>query len=314
MPKIDDDKVAKQYLLGELSEEKCAEVEADYLEHDEAFERLGAIEDDLIDAYSQGQLSASDRVRFEQRLLLSSAQRERVEFAYTLRRKFSESDPQINSPIPPRPRAVAWWSSPFTFLRGLSPVMSVSAAAILVIALVVGWWLIQRRNVVGTRDEQVQRRQAPSLGQRDQPVNQNIAQTNHAPSPAARSSEENRERPVTSSNRIVTFALAQGLVRDPGVSNDLVIPGDAVFVRLALTFKPNDYNTYRAELRRPEGNLVWQEQGMKAKLVTGGKAALVLQLTADTLKSGDYVLTLSGVSNAGNAEVVDEYAFRVVRK
>src|SRR5262245_51259810 len=133
MRKAVEDRQAKRYLLGKLSEEKRAQVESDYFENDEAFERLGAIEDDLIDAYAQGQLSASDRKRFEQRLLLSEAQSERVRFAQTLRLKLSQT--QINSSIPPRPRNMDWWTS-LSFLRGLNPAIPVSA--VLIIALVIG--------------------------------------------------------------------------------------------------------------------------------------------------------------------------------
>ena len=78
MPKVEDDKLAKQYLLGELSEPELGKLEEEYFEDDAAFERLSATEDELIDAYTLGQLSSAERKGFERRLLLSTAQRERV--------------------------------------------------------------------------------------------------------------------------------------------------------------------------------------------------------------------------------------------
>src|SRR2546428_2270126 len=128
MPKVEDDKLAKQYLLGELPESELAKIEQEYFEDHEAFERLSASEDELIDAYTLGQLSSPERKRFEQRLLLSSAQRERVKFAHTLLRTDSGIQ-QIESNIPPLKRTASWWTSPFTFLRTLNPVVSLSAAA-----------------------------------------------------------------------------------------------------------------------------------------------------------------------------------------
>src|SRR2546421_5762860 len=89
MPKVEDDRLARQYLLGELSESEGAKVEEEFFEDDEAFERLNSVEDELIDAYTLGQLSSADRRRFEQRLMLSSAQRERVKFSRTLLRTAS---------------------------------------------------------------------------------------------------------------------------------------------------------------------------------------------------------------------------------
>src|SRR6059058_3499977 len=146
MPKVEDDKLARQYLLGELSEQDGAKVEEEYFEDDEAFEKLSAVEDELIDAYTLGQLSSAERQRFEQRLLLSPAQRERVNFSRTLLRTASGPQ-QIESNIPPLKRTASWWTSPFNFLQTLNPVVSLSAAAILILAILAGWWLIQRNNL-----------------------------------------------------------------------------------------------------------------------------------------------------------------------
>ena len=109
MPKVEDDKLARQYLLGELSEQDGAKVEEEYFEDDETFEKLSAVEDELIDAYTLGQLSSAERQRFEQRLLLSSAQRERVKFARTLLRTVPGAQ-QIGSNIPPLKRTASWWT------------------------------------------------------------------------------------------------------------------------------------------------------------------------------------------------------------
>ena len=143
MPKVEDDKLARQYLLGELSESEGAKVEEEFFEDDEAFERLNSVEDELIDAYTLGQLSPVERKRFEQRLLLSSAQHERVKFARTLLRTVSGTQ-KIVSDIPPLKRTASWWTAPFTFLRTLNPVVSLSTAAllILVILTVVGIFTI----------------------------------------------------------------------------------------------------------------------------------------------------------------------------
>jgi hypothetical protein len=80
-----------------------------------------------------------------------------------------------------------------------------------------------------------------------------------------------------------------------------------------LTVERNEYRTYRADLRKAEGDLLWQQSGISARLTSAGKSGVVLQLPPNTLKNGDYILTLSGVSNGATFEVVAEYSFRVVR-
>jgi hypothetical protein len=311
MRKAEDDKLAKRYLLGELSEQELAKLEEQYFADDEAFERLGAAEDDLLDAYALNQLSAADRKRFERRLLLSSAQRERVRFARTLLRTASSTQ-QIESNIPPLTPTASWWISPFTFLRTLKPVISLSAAAALILAVLAGWWLIHRSNV--TQEQQAQQTNAPRLEPGNQAPNENKQQTAQLPSPTQPKQQQPKQQPVTppTSIRIVTFALVEGGLRDLGDSNHLAIPGDAAVVRLDLTIQRNDYRTYRATLRKTEGELVWQSSGINVKSRSAGKATVALQLRASILRNGDYILTLSGTAS-GRTEVVGEYSFRVTR-
>jgi len=80
-----------------------------------------------------------------------------------------------------------------------------------------------------------------------------------------------------------------------------------------LTIERNDYRTYRADLRTAEGKSVLQGSRLRTKAMAG-KAMATLQVPADSLTSGDYILTLSGVPKGGGSEVVAEYSFRVVRK
>jgi anti-sigma factor RsiW len=312
MPKVEDDKLARQYLLGELSESAFARIEEQYFEDDEAFERLSAIEDDLIDAYTLGQLSSGERKRFEQRLLLSSAQRERVKFSRTLLRTVSGTG-QIESNIPPLKRTASWWTSPFNFLQALNPVVSLSAAAVLFLAVLAGWWLIHRNNV--PQEQQAQQTNAARPEQRTQAVNDSAQRVSELPSPTNElKHQEPKQQPVQppQSNRIVTFALIEGLTRDVSESNRLVIPEDAGQVRLHLTIERNDYRTYRAEVRKAEGGLVRQVRGILPKTTAAGKATVALQVPAHRLLNGDYILTLGGVKG-GSSEVVAEYSFRVVR-
>jgi hypothetical protein len=311
MPKLEDDKLAKQYLLGELSESELGKVEEEYFEDDEAFERLNAVEDELIDAYALGQLSLAERKRFEQRLLLSPVQRERVKFSRTLLRTASGAH-QIESNIPPLKRTASWWTSPFNFLQTLNPVLSLSAAAVLILAVLAGWWLIQRNNL---RQEQEAQRTNTPPDKRIQAGNDNAKptqQTSEAPRPTNQSEGQKPSERPTSSNRIVTFALTEGLVRDLGQSNRLVIPENTGLVRLRISVQQNDYKAYHADLRKTEGDEVWHRSGIRLESVISGKGTIVLPVAAGILKNGDYILTLSGAA-PGRTEIVGEYSFRVVR-
>jgi hypothetical protein len=74
-----DDRLVR-YLLGEaLTDAEQAEIEERYFTDDVYFDRLLAVEDDLIDSYVRGGLSADERAQFEHNFLASNRRREKWE-------------------------------------------------------------------------------------------------------------------------------------------------------------------------------------------------------------------------------------------
>jgi hypothetical protein len=73
-----------RYLLGNLEEEEQDRIEQRYFTDPELLALVEATEDDLIDAYVRGELSAADRARFESHFLRSRRRRERVKTAEAL--------------------------------------------------------------------------------------------------------------------------------------------------------------------------------------------------------------------------------------
>ena len=76
-----DDKLLIQYLLGELPPEQRDLLEERYFSDDALHDQLIAIEDDLVDAYARGQLSATEKDDFERHFLNSPERRAKLEFA-----------------------------------------------------------------------------------------------------------------------------------------------------------------------------------------------------------------------------------------
>lgn len=70
---------ARRYLLGNVSDDEGALIEQEYLEQEEAVDRILAAEDELIEDYLSGQLSAAERERFERSYLSAPHHRVRVE-------------------------------------------------------------------------------------------------------------------------------------------------------------------------------------------------------------------------------------------
>src|SRR5215217_9468494 len=82
---VDNEKLISRYLLGELPEEQQVQIEDRAFSDKDYLATITTVENDLIDEYVRGELSAADRQRFESRFLASAERRKRVEFAKALR-------------------------------------------------------------------------------------------------------------------------------------------------------------------------------------------------------------------------------------
>lgn len=92
------------YLMGELSEPEQEQMEVRYFTDDDLFQRLLALEDDLINRYARGVMSDGERKRCERYFMKSPARRERVGL--------------VSVPLGGEPagaRRLSWWRA----LRGL---------------------------------------------------------------------------------------------------------------------------------------------------------------------------------------------------
>jgi hypothetical protein len=81
-----DDSVLRAYLLGRLAPETCESVERRLFSDDEVFwERLGLIEDELVDQYARGELDGDESARFERDFLVTDERRAKLELAVALK-------------------------------------------------------------------------------------------------------------------------------------------------------------------------------------------------------------------------------------
>jgi hypothetical protein len=126
-----DDRLVR-YLLGEaLTDAEQAEIEERYFTDDIYFDRLLAVEDDLIDSYVQGTLSAGERAQFEQNFLASNLRREKWEAPRAIASFFrARSEP-------------TGFLSAWQFFRSRTPGMRMlatgSALAMIVAVIALGW-------------------------------------------------------------------------------------------------------------------------------------------------------------------------------
>ncbi len=274
---------AVRYLLGQGPEAERETLERRLFEDESLAEEVEIFEDELVDAYVGERLSPAERGRFEEAYLSSPERAAKVAFARVLDRRLATDRP---ASLVSR----SHWSR------------LVPLAAFLVLALGGAYF--------GLRFAQA-RRELTRLEQQQAALKSQIAQALGERSRLERAIEESRteiaklERQVAGA---VAFTLDPGLLRDSGGRHILVIPAGATVVQLSAPIPFSGYRLFTAILRTPEGVQVWHQQDI---LPEPGAKALTLIVPARVLTSGDYILSLTGVTPSGRTETVADFAFRV---
>lgn len=293
-----------------------AQVEERLLADDDYFDRLSAVEHELIDGFLRGELSRSDRDRFEQSYLISRHRHERLEFA----RALLASASSVREAEIAGPERIGFRLSLSRFLGGLKPAHQFSLAAALLLVIAGGSWLTVETSRLRTRIAALQARQGERQAaeqERERRAAQQsrvIAQLNEQlRQERNRRTELEQEftKPRPSPGIIISFVLTPGLVRDPQEAKRLVIPANAGGVRIQLDVdREAEYKSYRAAVRTPAGDEIWSEDMLMARPTGAGKA-VVLRLPGSVLATGDYVITLQGVTRRGGLEDLESYHFSV---
>jgi hypothetical protein len=80
----EEDEAIARYLLGLSTDEERAAIQERLFEDEDYFDRIIAAEYELLDAYSRGEMPASERALMESSLLASEAGRRKLEFSRAL--------------------------------------------------------------------------------------------------------------------------------------------------------------------------------------------------------------------------------------
>jgi anti-sigma factor RsiW len=281
---IDDD--LKRYLLGELRDDEQASVEQRVFAGDDTHEELLAVEEDLIDAYVGGELSAEDRARFESHFLSSERRVQKVATARALAAG-------IEATVREAPHQTKWSGRNWL----------IAAASL---AIVAAGWLALRPDGDPRRN---------SRGGSPPPPVTSTPQQAVGPSPAPPSAEPSapttRATPSAAPS-VIALTLVPGSSRDMSTGVRLVIPPTADFVQVDCRFEPADFRTYEAVLRTVGDRMVMTDTKLRARAV-GKQMSVTLRWPAARLDANDYILTLSGLQSTGELEEIADYYFRVVR-
>ena len=296
-----DDVVARQFLLGELSPEEQGRIEELAFEDRDTFMFLESVENDLIDEFIQGDLSADEEEHFKNHFLSLPGRRNNLKISEVMQRHF---DKVADAPGEKGFSFPGWFKPQSTWLQ-----ISLTAAAALILIIFAVWIL----NPFGGFQS------APAIQvELDKPVaipNAEFKVSPKAEPTASPAHVENKpkaptpERPKRSAAYAVLSPFAS--TRSAGGQQLKLSPDTpSMTIELALT-TPLSFSTYEAALENEAGTVLQRWSNLKAERLTSGKA-LQIDLSRDLLKPQEfYRIVVSGVSSKGEPEVIARYPFEV---
>jgi anti-sigma factor RsiW len=318
----DYENLCEQYLLGELAESDCQQIEEAYFADDSLFERFLAVKDDLLDAYTRGDLTGQKLERFEQHFLSSEVRQQRVEEARELIQ--AVSSPSVNTAIsettvaelPGKPAPGQWFSKHLS----LHPVVLRLGFAALLLVVFVGGWIVFRQlkdRAARRSAEEAAQAKPPGAAQETRspepsPSQNIVKQSNSSPAPTPRPEIAAKPSTKPSSAQVASLTLLPFSSRDTGSANSLTLSPEVRLVRLNLVFRGASYDSFEASVRTVDGQQVIRRGGLKANSKASAKS-VILTVDSSLLRRQDFLVSLSGRSRNGKLETLGEYYFRIGR-
>lgn len=264
----------RQYLLGQLSPAELSEFEERLLVDGAFYEELLIEEDELVDQYLCGDLSALEIDFFVNYFLCTPERQQKLAFAGALRKflapePVAQAQPAVTAGDLPAGRGEVPEPSPkwrvFSWLPMRSPIMGFAlAAAVLLVVFGVGWLILKNSSQL-------------------QP------------------------------HEIYTAVLIPGQTRsgDPSETKNLNIPRGKDTVRLQLQLLADDYHAYRAVLQDATGAVVLRQELQSQSL--NGQPLVQWDVPAGKLAVNYYQIKLAGLTADGKEEKLPSYVFKVGR-
>lgn len=338
------------YLLGGLTPRERARVEEQLFLDRKFFRQLESAEDDLVDEYVSGELSADDREKLENSLLSSPESRTDIRIAKALKKYIDaeaepellalDDDPDASVPDPPSPPVHHFVPRPRWRPASFYPALA--AAAAIIVAVVTGLLPVLRdtpksmrspppqARVSGTPEEDATRLGSSSNAGVElangnsgsavdpgatRPVQNQSPTPERGHDPAGTRRQVNRAptRPPTPGSTYTATLLPVGVVRaEGGADNTIVIPAHANYVKLRLpVLTESDYYAYEATLTTDEGAPIKTWRGPMPVDAKGVRSINLPPVPVGLLSPQKYRLELRGGDRRGHLTALYTYHFQV---
>lgn len=323
------DEMISEFLLKQLPEAESDAIEEKFFTDPDFFERICAVENQLVDHYIRGRMSRKEQELFERNYLITPARRQKVAFAKSLARATSQvQTAEVREVNKTRETSVSGWRTFWSSLRAFSLVPKMAMALAVILAIGSLWAVFKinalRRDLIAADQERQsfeQRQQ--DLNRKLQDLERKVSQGNTQNEILAKELEnlrqqrEELEKPkpqpqttVPAPASIASFLLLPGSVRGSESAKSLVLTPKTETVQIQIKFDSNDYSNYQVQVRTVEGTQVFSQRDLKARAGKDG-ATVSVKIPAKKLAKNDYLLTLSGADPSQQPVEVEKYFFRV---
>ena len=331
--------LARQYLLGKLTDEDLTRLEGDFFADDVLFEEIEIAEDELVDAYVRRKLSSIDRKLFEEKLLVSERIAKRVEFADLLAKatsttpqpekagvqsadtKSAIAEPQNIVPAKPiirTPKSSIWnsllWpkSGPRRFALATFGLILILGGT----ALILDWFRLRDESKrLDAQRAMLERQNKDLVSQNNTFATEADKLTGQVRTQEAEIAKLNDqlERQLNSPTGLGTvlplFLLAGGS-RGGSPGRVIEMPPRPATFEFRLLLETDDYPSYFAVVKAVDRGEIGQRFGLKARETRAGKV-ITVRFLSTRFVPGDYIVTVIGVTASGEKESIADYSFRV---
>ena len=314
--KIDQsENLIRRYLLGELAEADQAALEQELLIDRGKFDRVWAVENELVDSYVRGEMSRADRKRFESHYLASPLHRERVAIAESFLTNIDQAAGETVELSEKEPVVV--WRRRFP---QRSPRLVFGLVLVMALLLTSGlvWSYIERVRLTGQianvqKEAQTERaflkQREREQASRNQEFEKEIADVSRRNEQLKAELEQLRRRRQAAAPTILSFLLTPAPERGDKAIPQSTIPRITGKARLLMELGDNNYANYQIILHTVEGREILRSRTAKVRFAKD-RAFATLPVKAGELTKGDYILILFGQTADGKIEEIDRYFFR----
>ncbi|MBN1479579.1 hypothetical protein EH223_16790 [candidate division KSB1 bacterium] len=308
----------RQYLLGLLTERQQHKIEERYFARDDMFHAMLAAEDELIEDYIKGRLSRREKKRFESYILAHPQWSQKVTtmkaMLQVLKEDVTAKQRNFFSVVGDTLRDI------FSILNRPGRVYALSYAVVFFFILTGSLYLYYNVQSMQSQLSQLERGNK-TLRDNDIMLRQRLSEQASRNGQVAEMLEQEQQKRKQLEEQLAaktprlfspSFSLQPGVLRGVESHKRLVFPSSAETVQLQLLADVElDYRFYSIVIKTVSGGEVWSKTYISADEVEQ-QNVVNLNVPTALFAYDDYLLTLSGVTAAGETETIHSYFFSVI--